>query len=94
MIAGARDLHIVISGFPANVAAVVLVRWNDAAAWSVFAGFWFGSWHVISLSSFGSRKYVGLSSFLVRTAIAGDQTGYRNRDVEHAGDRFESGHHA
>ena len=93
MVTSARDLHIVFSRVPANVTAVVLMRWNDAAAWHVFARLRLSIWHGIFLPSFFDYV-VGLPGFLVATAIARDQARYRNRDVEHAGHRFESGHHA
>jgi hypothetical protein len=82
MVARARDLHIIFARVSANVAAVLLVRGNYAAAWNVFAGFHFSIGHFIFLPSFGfSVRQLGLSGFLVRTAIAGDQTRDCNRDV-------------
>ena len=95
MIAGARDLYIVFSRVPANITTVLLVRWNHAAAWRVFARLRFSIRHVIFLSfCWFSAKYLGLPGFLIRTAIAPEQTRYRNSDVQHAGYRLESGHHA
>jgi hypothetical protein len=52
MAAGARDLDIVFSRVPADVAAVVLMGWNDATAWHVFARLQLGIRHFISLLSF------------------------------------------
>jgi hypothetical protein len=47
MAAGARDLHIVLSRILADITAVVLVRWDNATARHVLAGFRFSIRHII-----------------------------------------------
>jgi len=90
----ACDLHIVFSRIPADVATVVLMGWNDATAWHVFAWLRLSIGHFISLLSFFDHIVLSvLHCFLFVTAVARNQTRYRNRDVEHAGHRLESGHH-
>jgi hypothetical protein len=52
MAAGARDLDIVFSRFPADVAAVILMGWNEATAWHVFAWLRISIRHFIFLLPF------------------------------------------
>jgi hypothetical protein len=94
MVARTRDLNIVFPCVTADVAAVFLMGWNDAAAGHVLASLRLSVWHDIFPFFYQvAGTFVGLPGFLVGTAIARHQTGYRNRNVKNTSHGFERCNH-